>query len=145
MADATQGSVGTRAFQLEVITPERVVLDAQVRSIQVPAQDGLLGVLYGHAPLVTPLVPGTLTLVGASGERQQYAIGEGFLEVVSNRARVMVDTAERPEQVDVERARRARQRAAERLAQRGVKDVDTVRAEAALRRALARLKTAGKM
>ncbi len=127
-------------FHLEVITPERVVVDTAARSLVAPAEDGMVGVLPNHAPMVSALAPGVFTFTKESGEKTALATGAGFLEVVSNHVRVLVDTAERPEQIDVARARAARERAQERLARRGSAEIDVVRAEAALRRAIARLK-----
>ncbi|MFH0947102.1 MAG: ATP synthase F1 subunit epsilon [Planctomycetota bacterium] len=140
MADATQTGVG-KAFQLQVITPERIMYDTRATALIATASDGMLGVLKNHAPLVTPLVPGELVITSSTGEKQHLAAGEGFLEVCDNKVRVLVDTAETPEEIDAERARQALERAKERLAQRGLKDVDYPRAEAALRRALIRLRT----
>lgn len=143
MAETTTAT-GARTFRLEVISPEGVLYDLQVRSIVAPGEDGKLGVLYNHAPLVTPLVPDVLEITTAEGERRLMATGEGFLEVVDNQVRVLVDSAERPEEIDVERARSARQRARDRLARRGPgTDIDFTRAEAALRRAMARLRATG--
>jgi F-type H+-transporting ATPase subunit epsilon len=140
MADATTTTSG-RTFRLELISPERVLADRKVRSAQIPAEDGLLGVLAGHAPLVSPVVPGVLTLVDESGQRQKYAVGQGFVEITKDRVRVLVDSAEHPDQIDRTRAQKAFDRAKERLAKRGSdKDVDFARAEASLYRAMARLK-----
>ncbi len=143
MAESTT-TTGARTFRLEVISPEGVLYDMQARAIVASGEDGKLGVLYNHAPLVTPLAPDVLEITMADGERRRLATGEGFLEVVDNHVRVLVDSAERPEEIDVERARSARQRARDRLARRGSgTDVDFARAEAALRRAMARLKATG--
>lgn len=140
MADATQAGAG-KAFQLQVISPERIMYDTSATSVTARASDGRLGVLKGHAPLVTPLLPGRLVITSATGEMQLLACGEGFLEVCDNKVRVLVDTAERPEEIDAARAEEARRRAEERLSHRGEKGVDCARAEAALRRALIRLRT----
>lgn len=140
MADATPTTSG-RTFRLELISPERVLADLEVRSAQVPAEDGSLGILAGHAPLVSPVVPGVLTLVDRLGQRQRFAVGQGFLEISKDRVRVLVDSAEHPDQIDRARAQQALDRAKERLAKRGSdKDVDFARAEASLYRAMARLK-----
>ncbi|MBK6939886.1 MAG: ATP synthase F1 subunit epsilon [Planctomycetes bacterium] len=140
MADATTTTTG-RTFRLELISPERVLLDRTVRSAQVPAEDGLVGVLAGHAPLVSPVVPGVLTLVDENGQRHRYAVGQGFVEITKDRVRVLVDSAEHPDQIDRTRAQKAFDRARERLGKRGSdKDVDFARAEASLYRAMARLK-----
>ena len=140
MADHGQ-SGGGKTFQLQVISPERIMYDTTACALQATAIDGMLGVLAHHAPLVTPLVPGQLVITSEKGVKQTLAAGEGFLEVVDNQVRVLVDTAERPEDIDSERAEQARKRAEERLARRGLKAIDYARAEAALRRALVRLRT----
>jgi F-type H+-transporting ATPase subunit epsilon len=111
----------------------------------VQAEDGSLGVLSGHAPLVTVIVPGVLGVVLADGTRQSFAVGAGFLEVAGNHARLLVDTAEHPDHIDVDRAKRALERARARLAERPKPDIDYARAEVALRRAIARLKVTAQL
>lgn len=128
-------------LSLEVITPERVVLTATAASVVVPGALGYLGILPGHAPLVTSLVPGVVTY-REEGEEKRLAVSGGFLEVVDDRVILLADTAEKAEEIDVERARRAKERAERRLKERPP-GVDVARAEIALRRAIARLKAAG--
>ena len=129
------------AFLLAILTPERVVLEHRVVSVVAPGSQGYLGILASHAPLMTELVPGKLTLRDETGKEQIFAVSGGFLEVSNDRATVLADAAERPEAIDVERARRARDRAAERLRDSSGK-VDRARAQAALLRALNRLRVA---
>ncbi len=138
MADTA--TISSKAFDLEVISPERVLMRSRARAITVTASDGQLGVLAHHAPLVAALVPGVLKVTLEDGKQQVFAVGEGFIEVFKNHAKVLVDSAERPEDINVERAKKSRERAAVRLKRRGDKDVDFIRAEAALQRAVARLK-----
>ena len=138
MAESTTAA-GGRTFKLEVVSPEGVLVDVEARSIVAMGADGRLGVMFNHAPLVTPLAPEVLEVVTADGTRQRYAVGEGFLQVADNHVRVLVDSAERPDEIDVARAEEAEKRARERLAGRSG-EIDSVRAEAALRRAIARLK-----
>jgi F-type H+-transporting ATPase subunit epsilon len=128
-------------FHLSVLTPQRSVLEAEVVSIIAPGSAGYLGVLAHHAPLVTALIPGKLTVKDASGEETIYAISGGFLEVSDNRATVLADALEAAADIDVERARRSRDRSRRRLQERGP-EVDVARAERALRRAENRLKVA---
>lgn len=135
---------GGRPYRLEVVSPERVLYDTSVRSVSLMAEDGSLGIRYGHAPLVTTIVPCRMEFEPEQGGRAALAIGEGFLEVVDNHVRVLVDSAERPDEIDAARAAEAKQRAETRLARRGLPDVDYARAEASLRRAVARLKTVGR-
>lgn len=132
----------TKKITLEVVTPERVVLREQVDSFVVPAKEGYLGVLPGHAPLVAELNIGVLTYKG-DGRENTAAISGGFMEVANDKAVLLADTAELAEEIDVDRAFRAKERAEERLAKRDP-GLDVVRAEAALRRAMARLKAAGR-
>lgn len=138
MADSN--TISTKSFDLEVISPERVLIRARVRSLQLATSDGQIGILAGHAPLVGAVVPCVLRTVGESGKEQRFAVGEGFLEVLKDRVRVLVDSAEASSEIDVERARKAMARAKDRLSRRNDKSIDAVRAESALARATARLK-----
>ncbi len=129
------------SFQLTILTPVRTLLDERVESVVAPGAEGYLGVLANHAPLITSLNPGKLTVRLANGETRIFALSGGFLEVSANRAVVLADAMEEPAQIDVERARRAAERARERLRDLyGKWDVE--RAEAALARALNRMKVA---
>ncbi|MBE3576603.1 MAG: F0F1 ATP synthase subunit epsilon [Limnochordales bacterium] len=124
---------------LEVITPGRTVLRQRVESVLLPALDGYLGIMSGHAPLVAGLAPGVL-LYGPKGrEKARMAVSGGLAEVAENHVRVLADAAELPEEIDVGRARAALERAEERL-RRWDWQVDVARAEMAMRRALARLR-----
>lgn len=129
------------SIQLEVVTPERLVEAVGVESLVLPGADGFIGVLKDHAPMVARLKAGPLR-VRVDGKVRRFAVSGGFFEVAGNRAIVLADAAERAEEIDIERARAARDRALARLRTRG-EDVDYVRARVALERALVRLKTAG--
>lgn len=128
------------AFQLEVITPERTVYEGRVTSLVVQAEDGSLGVLGNHAPLLTCLDIGVATLREEAGGELQMMLGGGFLEVARNQARVLAEVGERADEIDEERARRAEERARARLKEHGDDDFDLARAEASLRRATTRMK-----
>jgi F-type H+-transporting ATPase subunit epsilon len=128
-------------YQLTVLTPIRTLLDEPVTSIVAPGSEGYLGVLANHAPLITALSPGKLTVRGADGTTRIYALSGGFLEVSQNHAVVLADALEEPDRIDLERARGAAARARDRLKDSpGRWDVE--RAEAALHRALNRIKVA---
>jgi len=129
-------------FKLFVVTPEKVVFEQEVRSIIAPGSEGYLGVLTDHAPLITALMPGSLNVVDADYKRTEYCISGGFLEVSCNIATVLADAIEKIEEIDIERARAAEQRARDRLSHRNDPEIDAVRAEAALARALNRQKMA---
>ena len=98
------------AFALEVVTPERVAYSGQVASLQAPGSEGSFGVLAGHVPLLTSLQIGRLRFVEEDGSEVQMAISGGFVEVGREQVAVLAETAERVEEIDVERAEAARQR-----------------------------------
>lgn len=127
-------------LSLEVITPERAVLDkVEVKSMIVPALDGFLGVLPNHAPLVAGLGIGVVKYKEAGSDRYtKLAITGGFLEVSDNRAVLVADAAEQAASIDLLRARQARDRAQARMRDRSAL-IDHGRAELALQRAVNRL------
>ena len=131
------------SFALEIVTPERVVYSGQVESVQAPGSRGSFGVLAGHMPLLTSLQVGALRFAEEGGDRVQMAVSGGFAEVGRERVTVLAETAERADEIDTQRAESSRQRAEERLARRIEEEVDVVRAQAALSRALNRLKVGG--
>jgi F-type H+-transporting ATPase subunit epsilon len=128
-----------KLFRLEVITPERTVFDGDVQSVMLPAESGAMSVLAGHAPLVATLETGAAKVVKADGGRTWLMLGDGFVEVTRNHVRVLADVGEPDDAIDVKRAEESERRARERLKARAA-DVDLVRAEAALARALVRKK-----
>ncbi|PUU94422.1 MAG: F-type H+-transporting ATPase subunit epsilon [Halanaerobium sp.] len=128
-------------IQLEVVTPQKMVYSEKVDLIEGPAIDGLIGILPNHAPLVTAMQIGVVRVV-KDGEETQIAISEGFMEVQPDKINLVVRTAELPEEIDVDRAKSARDRAEEKL-EKDHDNIDFAKAEAAYDRALARLKAAG--
>lgn len=128
------------AFALEVVTPERVAYAGQVASLQAPGSEGSFGVLAGHLPLLTALQIGRLRFVEEGGHAVQMAISGGFVEVGREQVAVLAEAAERLEEIDVERAEAARQRAEERLARVQEEQVDVARAQAAVARAVNRIR-----
>jgi F-type H+-transporting ATPase subunit epsilon len=127
----------TETFKLEIVTPEKRIVDTAAEEVQIPGKNGYLGVLPGHAPLITELAVGEITYRQNSSE-QRLAVAWGFAEVLPNRVTILAETAERPSEIDVERARKAKERAEQRLAG-GDPSVDVERALDALHRAEARL------
>ena len=129
-------------FQLEIVTPEKKVVDTAAEEVQIPGKNGYLGILPGHAPLITELAVGEITFREKSGSNEQrLAVAWGFAEVLPDKVTVLAETAERPSEIDVERARKAKERAEQRLAS-GDTAVDVERALDALQRAESRLKVA---
>jgi F-type H+-transporting ATPase subunit epsilon len=127
-------------LRLEIVTVEGVVFSDDVSIVVAPGSEGQLGLLPHHAPLISELVPGEL-MVRKDGEEIYLAVSGGFIEVLSDKVTVLADSAERAEDIDIARAQEARKRAEERLKSLG-QGVDPARAEAALRRSIARLKVA---
>ena len=127
---------------LEIITPERQFYIGPAEELVIPAIDGLYGVLPGHEPAVTAMEPGELRF-RVNGEWKTAAIGQGFVEIMPERAIVLVSSAEDPAEIDAKRAQEALERAEERLRQK--KSVEEYhRSKAAMARAMARLKVAGR-
>lgn len=127
-------------LKLEVVTPQRSVLTEEISSLVVPASEGYLGILGNHAPIITGLQSG-LIKYNQDSKNHYLAISSGFMEVSQNKVTILADSAERPSEIDRERAKAALERAEKRLKERQP-GLDAARAEFALRRALTRLKAA---
>jgi F-type H+-transporting ATPase subunit epsilon len=129
-------------FELVIVTPERQLLRQSVVEAELPGADGELGILPGHAPLITELGIGELTYRrDEASDPAHLAIIRGFAEVLGDRVTVLAETAEKPEEIDVQRAEEAKRRAEVRLASSDP-DMDWDRANAALQRSLVRLEVA---
>jgi F-type H+-transporting ATPase subunit epsilon len=126
-------------LQLEVITPEKMVLREAVDEVTLPGLDGELGVLPEHTPLISQLQTGALTY-RKSGEKRSLHVSGGFAEVLPDRVSVLTDVAEAAEDIDAERAKRSRERAEKRL--QGGGEIDVNRAQLKLQRAVTRLDVA---
>jgi F-type H+-transporting ATPase subunit epsilon len=131
-------------FQLEIVTPEKKIVDTAATEAQIPGKNGYLGILPGHAPLITELAVGEVTFhAGNNNEEQRLALAWGFAEVLPNKVTILAETAERPSEIDVERARNSKERAEQRLTS-GDTNVDVERSLDALHKAETRLEVAGK-
>jgi F-type H+-transporting ATPase subunit epsilon len=129
-------------FLLEIATPDRLLLHEQVTEAQIPAAEGYLGILPGHAPLLGELGTGELTLTYvADGRRRSMAISGGWVEVQPDHVRVLATRAEKADEIDASRAQAALKRAQDRLANPSP-ELDVARALNALKRAQARLQCA---
>jgi F-type H+-transporting ATPase subunit epsilon len=131
-----------KTFHLEIVTPKRVVFKGEVTSFSAPGIDGGFQVLHSHAPLLASVKIGKVKIIETSGTESHYAISGGFVEVRENNVILLAETAERTDEIDVERVKAARDRAVKRLAKK-YPDTDIERAKLALYRALNRLKIAG--
>jgi len=128
-------------IQLEIVTPDRQVVHDSVSSVTIPGKDGYLGILPGHSPLLSELRVGEVVYT-RDDTKHYLAVSWGFAEVLPNRCIILVQTAERAEEIDLARAERARERAEEQLKKASDPTVDPERARQAYERALARLQAA---
>ena len=131
-------------LQLDVVTPERRVLSESVNAVTVPGSNGEMQLLPGHAALISELQSGVLAY-NQDGTNFQLHVSGGFVEVNEDRVSVLAEIAERPEEIDAERARRAREIAEKRLSGQSGADIDVDRAQAKLRRNLTRLRLVGSL
>lgn len=129
-------------FEFEIVTPEKLVVRDVAEEMQIPGKNGYLGILPGHAPLITELAVGEISYRN-QGYTHRLAVAWGFAEVLPSRVTVLAETAERADEINVRRAEEAKQRAEERL-KSADPNTDFDRAEQALQRADARLQVAGK-
>ncbi|MGB8065370.1 MAG: F0F1 ATP synthase subunit epsilon [Candidatus Sulfotelmatobacter sp.] len=127
-------------FQLEIVTPEKKVVETAAEEVQIPGKNGYLGVLPGHAPLITELSVGEITY-RENSTLQRLAVAWGFAEVLPDKVTILAESAERPAEINVDRARKAKERAEQRLTS-GDTSVDVDRALDALHRAQSRLDVA---
>ena len=128
---------------LEVVTPDRKVLSAEADVVVCPGVEGQFGVLYGHIPFLSALDIGEMYY--RDGAKTEYlSVSGGFAEVSGNKVTIVAEAAESGREIDVERARRAMERAEKRLAAARTAEIDYARAEAAMRRAMMRMKVAGR-
>ena len=127
-------------FPLEIVTPDRLFFNDEVERVIVRGAEGDLAILKNRAPLVTPLKIGKVKVFKDGEEKIATCVG-GYIKVTEEKTTIITDACEWPEEIDVERAKKAKERAEERLKNKP-KGLDAVRAEAALKRALNRLDVA---
>lgn len=125
-------------LQLEIVTPERKLVNERAEEVNLPGRDGYLGVLPGHAPLITELGVGEISY-RTGGTTQRLAVAWGFAEVLPDKVTVLAETAERAGEIDLERARQARDRAQQAIANFRSPE-ELAAAQAALERAETRLR-----
>ena len=128
---------------LEVVTPDRKVVSTEADVVVCPGVEGQFGVLFGHVPFLSALEIGEM-YYRDGGKIEFLAVSGGFAEVTGAKVTVVAEAAEFGREIDIERARRAQERAAKRLAAARTENIDWARAEAALRRSLVRMKVAGR-
>ncbi len=134
-------------IKLEVVSPDAVVYQADVYMLVVKAEDGEIGIMPNHLPMIASVIPCAMRVKFEDGREELIAVGGGFMEVLNNKVTVLAACAETPIQIDKLRAEKAYKRAEERIkafnsAPLKHTDIDINRAEAALQRAVVRLKVA---
>lgn len=131
-------------LKCEIVTPEGLLVSDEVATVVVPGDVGELGILPRHAPIVSKTRIGAVRVKYLDGDRwENIAVGKGYMKMQFDRLLLLVDTAERASEIDVERAQQALNRAEKYLASPDEPDIDAHRAEQSRRRALNRLKVAG--
>ncbi len=131
-----------KTFNLQIISPTRVFFDEAVDMVEMKTTEGEIGVLAGHIPLNTILEPGVLR-IKTDGNVREAALHDGFVQIQKDKVTVLAESCEWPDEIDANRAEKAKERAERRLTS-GSKEVDMVRAELALKKALIRIDLAGK-
>jgi F-type H+-transporting ATPase subunit epsilon len=130
-----------RVFKLKIISPDRVFYEGNVTMVEFKTSEGEIGVYKNHIPLTTILAPGIVKITEPDGLKLA-ALYAGFVEILQDRVTVLAEVAEWPDEIDINRAMEAKIRAERRLSE--ASDIDAVRAEMALRRALTRIELGGK-
>ncbi len=128
-------------FQLDIVTPARTVYSGEVQSFTAPGVMGSFQVLYNHAPLLSSIGIGEIKIIEPNGSELHFATSGGFVEVNSNKTIILAESAERSDEINIERAEKAKIRASERLEAKD-KSFDSERSRVALFRSINRLKIA---
>ena len=131
-------------LKIEIITPKKVAYKGDIVSATIPGTIGSFQILVGHAPVVSTFGIGAIRLELDKDEKKYFATGGGTVEVLNNNIRILADSLEAVENVDVERANKAFKRAKERLEEKSSRKTDVERAKAALERAKNRIELAEK-
>ena len=130
-------------IQLEIVTPEKVVVSEEVQIVASPGTLGEFGVLNGHTPFMTALKTGPVRFTDADGAERYVFVSGGFAEALPDKVTILAESAEKRSDIDLDRANDALERAQKRLAEdRGRADIDFKRAKIALERAMQRIKLA---
>jgi F-type H+-transporting ATPase subunit epsilon len=131
------------SINLQLVTPDRLLVNEQVDEVEIPGSEGYFGVLPGHTPLLASLAVGEMWY--RKGQEKIYlSLAFGFCEVLPDRVTILATLAERAEEIDVARAEEAKRRAEERLAQ-AARDIDYDRARMSLQKSLARLQASSRV
>jgi F-type H+-transporting ATPase subunit epsilon len=130
-------------LMLEIVTPEKMAFSGKIEEVTIPGTEGEFGVLRGHEAFLSSVDIGELSFI-KEGKRTHYAVNTGYAEVTSGKVTILIETAERADHIDKERALKAKDNAENRLGQLTKEDADYEIMRAALARAIARITVAGK-
>jgi F-type H+-transporting ATPase subunit epsilon len=130
-------------LKLEIVTPEKMTFSGGVENVTIPGSEGEFGVLRGHEALLSSVDIGELNFT-KDGKKIYYAVNTGYAEVTGDKVTILIETAERSDSIDKNRARRAKENAEARLAQIAKDNIEYERTQAALMRAITRLNVAEK-
>lgn len=131
-----------KKINLEIITPSKLGFKGEIKSLTVPGSAGSFQVLFNHAPILSTFEIGKIKLEDNEGKELEFATGGGTIEVLENKILILADSFESKEDINIDRAKQSYSRAKERISSHG-KDIDMLRAEASLNRAMNRLKFTG--
>ncbi|HDQ25359.1 MAG TPA: ATP synthase F1 subunit epsilon [bacterium] len=129
-----------KTFELSIVTPEKKVFEGKVVSLAAPGIEGEFGVLAQHAPFATVLAPGVVDIKHEDGRREMMAVSGGYIEVAAGKAVLLVETAERPEEIDVDTLKRRKAEHEKMLKARNREDIDYDALQAQLLNEISRLK-----
>lgn len=130
-------------LKVRLVTPERILVDQAAESVEVPAKNGYIDVLYGHAPLIAEIGAGEVRLHGGEGGDQRYAVARGFVEVLPDRVTILAESAQRPEEIDTGAVREQLQRGEQLWSEAGDDAEKYKRANETIAEAEAKLTSAG--
>ena len=134
---------GANTFKLEVITPDRIFYTGEAQMVELTTTEGDVGIYAEHIPMTAIVAPGILTITESKDSVKEASLLEGFIEIMPDQITILAQSCEWPDEIDANRAEKAKERAERRLTS-GSKEVDMVRAELALKKALIRIDLAGK-
>lgn len=133
----------TKTFNLQIVTPDRIFFEGDAEMIELKTTEGDIGVFKDHIPLTAIIAPGVLKITN-NGEVKEAALLSGFLEILQDKVIILAESCEWPDEIDINRANEAKIRAERRLMGTDTGQVNTTRAEMALRRSLIRIELAEK-
>ena len=129
-----------KLMTIDIVTPEKRIFEGSIKELTAPGTDGEFGILPEHAPFATALEPGVVTLVKENGEREMLAVSGGYIEVTRDKVVLLVESAEREGEVDLETLKRRKDEKENLLKNKDRKDVDYDMIQVTLAREIARLR-----